>query len=349
MTLGRAPWRQRIIWAIALPVLVVGLAVGFLANQLLAPPLMDHLQENIDGQLRMASGMGLTVCDNLLDQILSRRLEDSQEVLASMKRGALAEIRELSHQFPNLAVLVLDQNGQVLLSSLRPGQAVPKLDLGQISDGIILTEAQGQGFRLHRRYFPFWRWNIISLISQESSLAPSRMAARTVYLGTVVVLLTVLATLLAAFHWRVKRPLTQIIEATREVSQGRFAPLPPASQDELGQVAGAFNSMVASLEQSRRQVQAVLARLGESEEQYRTLTENAMALITIVQNGRFVFANRMMLERTGYGREQIIGRRAWDLVHPDDRERLSKKDAGPEAGEPGEDHYEFRFLTAEGQ
>lgn len=44
-----------------------------------------------DVQLRTASAMAMALCDNLPDQILSRRLEDSQDELAAIKRQALAE------------------------------------------------------------------------------------------------------------------------------------------------------------------------------------------------------------------------------------------------------------------
>ncbi|MFH1035606.1 MAG: PAS domain S-box protein [Pseudomonadota bacterium] len=349
MPMGRAFRHRRIILAIFLPVLAVGLGIGILANQLLAPPLLAHLQSSTDGQLKMASGMGLAICDNLLDQILSRRLEDSQDELAAMKREALAEISELASQFPTLAVVVVDHSGAVLASSLGQDLNLPQLELGPLSDNILTLTVQGRALRLHRAYFPFWRWNIISLITEESYLAPSRMAAQRVYLGIFGVLLSVLLALLAVFHWLVNRPLARIIDATREISQGRFAKVPLTRHDELGQVAGAFNTMVGSLEDGRRQMDAVMARLRESKDQYRMLTENAMALITIVQDGRFVFANRMMLEKTGYSQERIIGAVAWDLVHPEDRELVGREGrAGGEAPQQ-ESHYEFRFITASGQ
>ena len=349
MSMGRAIWRRRVILAIFLPVLAVGLAIGILANQVLAPPLLTHLRASTDAQLRTASGMALAICDNLLDQILSRRLEDSQEELAAIKRQALAEIATMGRQFPNLAVMVVDQSGVVLASSVQEGLNIPKLDLGPLSQAIITTSVQGKGLRLHRRYFPFWRWNLVSLITEESYLAPRRLAARTVYAGVFGVLASVLVALLLVFHWLVHRPLRRIMDATHDISQGRFVQVPSTRPDELGQVAGAFNAMVASLEQSRREVDSALTRLRESEEQYRTLTENAMALITIVQDGRFVFANRMMLEKTGYSRDRIIGQVAWDLVHPDDRRVVEHGGGDAQEGRPPETHYEFRYLTASGQ
>jgi PAS domain S-box-containing protein len=349
MPLGRVSWHRRIILAIFLPVLAVGLAIGILANQLLAPPLLSYLQRTAEAQLKLASGTGLAICDNLLDQILSRRLEDSQEELAAMKRQALAEIGELDHQFPDLAVLVVDQSGVVLMSSQHEGLSLAKLDLGPLDDSLITSSVQGRAVRLHRCYFPFWRWNIVSLITEDTYLAPSQMAARTVYLGIFGVLVSVLIALLAVFHRLVSRPLIRLVEGTKDISQGRFVPVPLTRQDELGQVAGAFNAMVAGLEESRREVGEALARLRESEDQYRMLTENAMALVTIVQGGRFVFANRMMLERTGYRQEEIIGRVAWDLVHPDDRELVQQADKASLAGNLQEAHYEFRYITASGQ
>lgn len=182
-------------------------------------------------------------------------------------------------------LLVVDQSGAVLAASSAQGPKLTSLQLGPLNDEIVTATEQDQALRLHRRYFPFWRWNLVSLISEESYLAPSHLATCTVYLRVFGVLASVLLTLLVIFRRLVLRPMRRIIKATRDISQGRFLTVPWTRPDELGQVAGAFNAIVASLEESRCAVDSALARLRESEEQYRMLAEHAMAFVTIVQGG----------------------------------------------------------------
>jgi PAS domain S-box-containing protein len=49
-------------------------------------------------------------------------------------------------------------------------------------------------------------------------------------------------------------------------------------------------------------------KLKESEEFYRTLVEEAIVPIYIVQGGRVVYANKVLENVTGYSKEEIIGK-----------------------------------------
>jgi PAS domain S-box-containing protein len=62
--------------------------------------------------------------------------------------------------------------------------------------------------------------------------------------------------------------------------------------------------------------------LGESEERFRALTENAFDLVAEMDRyGRFTYVNPRYEEWVGRSREMLTGTRALDLVHPEDRER----------------------------
>jgi two-component system cell cycle sensor histidine kinase/response regulator CckA len=69
----------------------------------------------------------------------------------------------------------------------------------------------------------------------------------------------------------------------------------------------------------RRQVEQAL---GESEERFRALTDNAFDLVAEMDpEGRFTYANPRYEEWLGRPGETLIGTRGLDLVHPEDRER----------------------------
>ncbi len=68
--------------------------------------------------------------------------------------------------------------------------------------------------------------------------------------------------------------------------------------------------------------QQVERALGESEERFRALTDNAFDLVAETDpHGTFTYANPRCEEWLGRPREELIGTSAFELVHPEDRER----------------------------
>jgi len=67
-------------------------------------------------------------------------------------------------------------------------------------------------------------------------------------------------------------------------------------------------------------------KIEESEEKYRLLSENAQDLITVVDNHlKIDYINEKAHKRLmGYSSEDLIGKSALDLVHPEDREVVIK-------------------------
>lgn len=64
------------------------------------------------------------------------------------------------------------------------------------------------------------------------------------------------------------------------------------------------------------------ADLQQSEERFRMMAENMQDGLVIVENGKFVFANRKLAEITGYSIEELHTMRPPDIVSPEDMERL---------------------------
>ena len=73
---------------------------------------------------------------------------------------------------------------------------------------------------------------------------------------------------------------------------------------------------VTELEQAKQ-------ALAESEQSFRTVVENSLAGIYVVQGGRFTYVNPRLAQMMGYSSPaELEGTNPWDLVHPDDREGL---------------------------
>ncbi len=66
--------------------------------------------------------------------------------------------------------------------------------------------------------------------------------------------------------------------------------------------------------------------LQESEEKYRTVVDNAIAGITIHQNGLFQYVNQRLVEMLGYDSPaELVGRPFWEVIHPADRQLVKSR------------------------
>jgi len=81
----------------------------------------------------------------------------------------------------------------------------------------------------------------------------------------------------------------------------------------------------------------------KSEVGFRELLEAANETITVVQDGKIKYANYRITKLTGYTRDEIDTMDAYDIIHPDDRERVRKVMAERVKGIDIPDDYTFRI------
>ena len=90
--------------------------------------------------------------------------------------------------------------------------------------------------------------------------------------------------------------------------------------------------------------------LQESEAKYRSVVENSLVAVYIVQGGIFRFVNAPFCSLFGYSTPEIVDTMALlDIVHPDDRERVSGKTGRITPPGPGYAGYEFRAVRKDGK
>jgi PAS domain S-box-containing protein len=69
----------------------------------------------------------------------------------------------------------------------------------------------------------------------------------------------------------------------------------------------------------------VIQRLQHSDERFRMLAENGTDLIALHDTtGNIEYANLAAERMLGYGRNEVLGMNAFELIHPDDREKAQK-------------------------
>jgi len=81
---------------------------------------------------------------------------------------------------------------------------------------------------------------------------------------------------------------------------------------------------------------------------YKTLTENSLAGIFIIRDGKFRFINTRAIAHLGYSAEELIGQNSYLIVHPEDRDKVKSKGRSMLLGE-NTTPCEFRMVTKQGQ
>jgi PAS domain S-box-containing protein len=92
------------------------------------------------------------------------------------------------------------------------------------------------------------------------------------------------------------------------------------------------------------------AALKESEERYRMAIESGNDGVAIVEGDRHIYVNQTFAEIFGYERsEEIVGKPVSAMLHPDDRERVTRIIHHRQEGRPAPSRYEFKGLRKDGK
>lgn len=92
-----------------------------------------------------------------------------------------------------------------------------------------------------------------------------------------------------------------------------------------------------------------LDKLRESEQKYRTLVEQSHDAVYISRGRDLLFVNDRVTEITGYERKKLLEMNAFELIHPEDRERVKEIGELRLDGEDVPNEYEARIVTKEGE
>lgn len=340
---------NRIVYWIITPVVGVGILFAVLFIRYTTPTLTKQITDQIDSHLKLASELGLEACEDRFNYLLELRLEDDLAMNAALKREALEEIKATRNAFHNIHTLVLEGNRNIVESSQPLSQnTVVEFDLPLRTEAVIPYRLWDRPVRMHYRFFPFWNWQIITYIEQKDYLGPVHLIELSIYLGTFGVLLLLTITLTVVFRKFVALPLKHLIAGTHAVAEGHYQTLPERGNDEIGQLVGDFNQMIASLSAKDEDLKRMLLEVRQTEERFRTLFESApIGFGLIEKTGRILEANDAMYRLLGVQEDQTDV----DLIfynffyRNEDAERFS----GELSKRPSLSRYECNLVRPAGQ
>ncbi len=90
-------------------------------------------------------------------------------------------------------------------------------------------------------------------------------------------------------------------------------------------------------------------RLEASEHKFQQLTENiSIAVFTFNMEGKFTYVNPSTSKITGYTQEELLTKQFFDIVHPEDKEKVMSRGFDRIKGEHVVQQYEFKIITKQG-
>ena len=165
-------------------------------------------------------------------------------------------------------------------------------------------------------FFEPWEW-IILATSPETEIygVADKMKPYIVYL--VILGSIALSIALMFLTRRLTTPLISLTAGADRIGKGDLKTrISIAGRDEFSHLADVFNQMAAEL-------QNTLTTLQQREEHFRSIIENASDIITILDaDGIITYASPSIERILGYRPEELVGRNAFDFVHPDDRSEI---------------------------
>ncbi|SBT06525.1 putative Diguanylate cyclase [Candidatus Accumulibacter aalborgensis] len=244
---------------------------------------------------------------------------------------------------PQYRLIVTATDPSRVMATL-PGAGInPTIDrfIAGYEGTVVYVSAVGVEILTSSKRIPVVGWDMVAILPTAEAFAPIRaMQQRTLFA-------TLFFTLLAAAltWWMVRRQLFPLVEAanmlaavpeTNEPPQ----PLPIARLDEIGELIGSFNRLLAILAQQE-------AALREQKEFFRLIAENLDGFVAVLDSeGRRLY-NSPSYARL-LGKRNISGTSSFADIHPDDRERVMGAFRQAVATGIGQ-RLEFRFVMADGR
>jgi PAS domain S-box-containing protein len=115
----------------------------------------------------------------------------------------------------------------------------------------------------------------------------------------------------------------------------------------VAMLPGSRKSLLSFLDISERK-RAEMA-IQESENKFRVLAETSLAVVCVYLGERFVYVNPATEHITGYTKEELLGMKFWDWVHPDYRELIKERGLARQRGESVPSRYEIKLVARSGE
>ncbi len=225
----------------------------------------------------------------LLADVLSRVVSSGTRDLIMDRSGTL-----LAHSDPGRVMgRAVDEPGlaPIVQQWLASGSPINTEGIGQHADGSLVSMAG----------IPLSDWVLVRLTDESVALAPV-LAARHAAWQAAAMIGVLAAALAGALAWAMTQPISQLRDRAHRLLTAPDADISPwpSSAGELGELARAFETLVAQRAQRHAEAQALLSQL-------EAVLDHAEVGIALTREGRFELVSRQFCRVFGCDKQQMIG------------------------------------------
>ncbi len=163
-------------------------------------------------------------------------------------------------------------------------------------------------------------WLLVVIQTEKKAFATVRKIKGFLWTTTLLISLVVL-TVSVYFLKKAVAPISRLIIMTKNIAKGNYQVDDlPVSYPEIDQLAQNFKSMARAVSVRERQLKESRERLSQSEKKLNKIINSVSDLIyTQDLEGRLLSVNRATTSLLGYNPEELIGRKASELITPEIR------------------------------
>lgn len=260
--------------------------------------------------------------------------------LAQRDYGTLQEILNEIQSANGIAYLaVYDNNGKLIAANgWNTQRTIPELDTSlDVDDGFFDTQTNisisGQKYGMLR----------YGLSTEFLSSAKSRLLQQSLLIASIEIGLSVL--LLALIGYWLTRHLVLLTRASEEVASGNFSiQLPVNTEDEIGQLSHAFNTMSATINNR-------IKALSESEAKFHAIADFTYGWESwLGPDGQLVWVNPSVERITGYSIDECMAMKDFpsSMAVAEDAERVQLACRAALHGSSKGEYFEFQLRRKNG-
>lgn len=242
------------------------------------------------------------------EALLARKGPDNQIIFLSPLKYGEKEILE-----------------NTIISGAKEGVVAQKAVLGESGSGISI-DYRGRAVLSAWRPIPLLKWALVAKIDLEEVFLPIGRLRKVLFAILITAILSIVAAVLAVVK-SISDPIRRLQKGAEIIGQGKLDyKVGINSQDEIGQLSRAFDTMTAHLKVSTTSIenlnQEIAQRmkiqedLKQAAEEWQKTFDSIGDLIFIQdKNFNIIKMNQSCLDALGLKLDQVLGRKCFEVLH----------------------------------
>lgn len=279
-----------------------------------AVPIFDHGHENAIGVLKMVHDV-----QDIFKTITNIKIGETGHANLVTSDGTLV----VCPIFPPKSHRINDELMEQI-STDKPNWGIAVDDAHGSNNSIIGFAPVNSTFKMGKDNFGGKAWYIFIRQLPEETYAPMYTLLWEVsFLGIALVVVLSLTGFYAAR--RIVKPIGLLTEGAELIGRGRLEHhIDVKTNDEIEQLAEAFNQMSDNLEKSGKERERYLHQIEESEEHYKTLFDHAEdSMLMVDLSGKIIAVNKREEKVLGYSKDALLNQGFSRLLSEKHRDKFS--------------------------